>query len=106
MFKMKIEFDESKIKREGKYDIIKMWANIDEYMLKKFKLKRTDDGVYYDYPGYDGYSAFLSFGNRFEDYSWFTENLKKWEFHELGEDKGNEPYIEDWKRDVIQGESA
>ena len=96
MFKMEIAFDEEKIERENKYDLAKMWAKVDEFMLGKYKLKKTAPGVYSDYPGYDGLGLFMAFATRFEDHDWFLFNLKKWDLLEIDMDYPEDIYREDW----------
>jgi hypothetical protein len=97
MFRMEIAFDEEKIRREGKYDISKMWAMIVEFMLKKYRLKKTAPGVYSDYSGYDGYGVLMGFAAWFENYSWFMDNIEKWHWVEADDDTPDDIYVEDWK---------
>ncbi|MCL2019628.1 MAG: hypothetical protein FWG70_07700 [Oscillospiraceae bacterium] len=100
MIRMEIEFDEEKVKRENKYDIDKMWAKVDEFMLVKYKLKKTAPGVYSDYPGYDGYGKFFVFTAHFEKRDWFMNSLKRWDWVEYDEDEPNDEYREDWKTGI------
>jgi len=97
IYKMIIEFDVEKVEREGKYDINKMWAMVDEFLVGEYKLKKTDPGVYVDYPGVDGYVAQMCFATSFKRRSWFFSNLRKWESHELEGKREFDPDYEDWK---------
>jgi hypothetical protein len=99
---MEIAFDEDKIEREGKYDVNKMWAEIDKFMLQKYKLKKTAPGIYADYPGYCGCGIFMGFGIRFENYPWFTKNLSKWYLYACETGDPNIVSREDWKLEIAE----
>lgn len=87
----KIVLDEEKIKREGIYDLEKMYEIIDE-MAKKCGLIKIDKYTYHcEGSKYDlGRLGLFTMSNLAET-DWITKNVKEWEW--LSEREGNSDMI-------------
>ncbi|GHU43568.1 hypothetical protein FACS1894111_09380 [Clostridia bacterium] len=80
MMKMEIVFDEEKVRREGKWDIEKMYSVVDEFFAEH-RMTKDEKGLYIGTGDKDEFAfmgvAYLSF----RDEKWFTENVKKWNWY-------------------------
>lgn len=83
--KMRIQLDEQKIRKEGKYSFDKIVDSLDK-AFEKLELYRIHDySEILTYGGLDNSSDFAHFGvmyNRLRREKWFVENLLLWELHE------------------------
>ncbi len=77
--KMVIEFDEEKIKKEGRYDLHKLYANL----RKSFEgagLKTVTDGVFVDNGNEEDLNEFMALASVFSKIDWFTSAIKRWDW--------------------------
>lgn len=81
MLKMVIEFDEEKIKEEGKYDVQKMYAHLDENFVKS-GLKVVAQGGYTDSGNEEDLNEFMALATVLSDVEWFIKYVKKWDWYE------------------------
>jgi hypothetical protein len=93
VMKMKIVFDEEKVKREGKYDINSMYDIVDDYFIKH-NLSKIGKGEYADRGNKDDYAMIVNTVD-FEKLDWFKNNLSSWLFSQIDENTDNW-YCEDW----------
>ena len=91
---MKIVFDEEKVRRDGKYDIEKMYASIDK-AFDGWGIPKIDRGVYQTKGLNSDYTNFMSFCMGMRRVSWFMEYIDKWIW-----EKGNS--FEDVKRETLK----
>lgn len=93
----RFELDEEKILREKEYDLDAIYRAIDEVATKRAKLTKIGKN-HYEYhgdsaPAYVGIFVF----NHMVEHSWFTKNLKSWEW--IDEDEGVDDLIAMFKED-------
>ncbi len=93
----RIVMDEDKIRREGKYDLDKLYQNIDELaeyagLIKKNKYTYICQGNEKDLAAL----AIFNFMNLVEE-EWFTKNVKEWTW--INKEEGNENLIEHFKNE-------
>lgn len=81
MLKMVIELDEEKIKKEGKYDLQKMYAHLDENFVKS-GLKVEELGVYTDNGNEYDLNEFMALATVLSDVEWFKKYIKTWDWYE------------------------
>lgn len=77
--KMVIEFDEEKIKKEGRYDLHKLYASL----RKSFEgvgLKTVTDGVFVDNGNEEDLNEFMALASVFSKIDWFTSSIKRWDW--------------------------
>ena len=93
----RIVMDEDKIRREGKYDLDKVYQNIDELaeyagLIKKNKYTYICQGNEKDL-------AALSIFNfhKLVEAEWFTKNVKEWTW--INKEEGDENLIEHFKNE-------
>ncbi|GHU58512.1 hypothetical protein FACS1894133_3400 [Clostridia bacterium] len=84
--KMKIVFDEDKIRREGKYDIDKMYASVDK-SFADWGIPKIGRGVYQSSGKQKDYSRFMSFCMGLSDVGWFVDNISDWIWENNGNDQ-------------------
>ncbi len=92
----RIVLDEEKIKREGKYNLEKIYKNIDEIaeesgLIKKNKYTYICKGDEKDLAAL----GIFNFQNLVEE-EWFTKNVKEWTL--INRKEGNEDLIEVCKK--------
>jgi hypothetical protein len=90
VMKMKIVFDEEKVKREGKYDINSMYDIVDDYFNKK-NLTKIARGEYGD-TGISSDYGKLWASIDFRKLDWFKSNLESWTFYEFDDDNNSWDY--------------
>lgn len=93
----RIVMDEDKIRREGKYDLDKLYQNIDEMaeyagLIKKNKYTYVCQGNEKDLAAL----AIFNFHKLVEE-EWFTKNVKEWIW--INKKEGNEDLIEHFKKE-------
>ncbi len=93
----RIVMDEDKIRREGKYDLDKLYQNIDELaeyagLIKKNKYTYVCQGNEKDLAAL----AIFNFHKLVEE-EWFTKNVKEWIW--INKKEGNEDLIEHFKKE-------
>lgn len=81
MLKMVIEFDEDKIKREGKYDLQKMYASLYERFTEE-GLRVEKNGVYVDGGKESDLMSFMVIATALPGIEWFRKYIKKWDWYE------------------------
>ena len=74
---MKIVFDEDKVRRDGKYNIDKMYASIDRDFAT-FSIPKIGRGVYQSQGHRSDYSHFMSVCMAYRGIEWFMENVASW----------------------------
>jgi len=93
----RIVMDEDKIRKEGKYDLDKLYQNIDELaeyagLIKKNKYTYVCQGNEKDLAAL----AIFNFHKLVEE-EWFTKNVKEWIW--INKKEGNEDLIEHFKKE-------
>ncbi len=98
MIKMQIIMDESKVLREKKYSLSKIYGTLDRFFLDNLHLAKGEDGFYL------GSGAKTDFGNfgramwTLSKKAWFLENVKTWlYFNSDDSDDPDDFVIEDFK---------
>ncbi len=81
MLKMVIEFDEEKIKDDGKYDLQKMYACLAERFTEN-GLKVLENGVYIDEGKEKDLMHFMAIATSLPGIEWFKRYIKKWDWYE------------------------
>ena len=93
----RIVMDEDKIRREGKYDLDKVYQNIDELaeyagLIKKNKYTYICQGNEKDL------AALAIFNlHKLVEAEWFTKNVKEWTW--INKEEGDENLIEHFKNE-------
>lgn len=93
----RIVMDEDKIRREGKYDLDKVYQNIDELaeyagLIKKNKYTYICQGNEKDL------AALVIFNfHKLVEAEWFTKNVKEWTW--INKEEGDENLIEHFKNE-------
>ncbi len=93
----RIVMDEDKIRREGKYDLDKVYQNIDELaeyagLIKKNKYTYICQGNEKDLAAL----AIFNF-HKLVEAEWFTKNVKEWTW--INKEEGDENLIEHFKNE-------
>ncbi len=93
----RIVMDEDKIRREGKYDLDKLYQNIDELaeyagLIKKNKYTYICQGNEKDLAAL----AIFNF-HKLVEAEWFTKNVKEWTW--INKEEGDENLIEHFKNE-------
>ena len=93
----RIVMDEDKIRREGKYDLDKVYQNIDELaeyagIIKKNKYTYICQGNEKDLAAL----AIFNF-HKLVEAEWFTKNVKEWTW--INKEEGDENLIEHFKNE-------
>lgn len=93
----RIVLDEEKIIKEGKYDLNKLYQNIDEIaeyvgLIKKNKYTYICQGNEHDLASL----AVFNFQKLIEK-EWFTKNIKEWVW--INKEEGDENLIEHFKKE-------
>lgn len=93
----RIVMDEDKIRREGKYDLDKVYQNIDELaeyagLIKKNKYTYICQGNEKDLAAL----AIFNF-HKLVEAEWFTKNVKEWTW--INKEEGDENLIEYFKNE-------
>ena len=93
----RIVMDEDKIRKEGKYDLDKLYQNIDKMaehagLIKKNKYTYICQGNEKDLAAL----AIFNFHKLVEE-EWFTKNVKEWIW--INKKEGNEDLIEHFKKE-------
>jgi hypothetical protein len=78
MIKMQIKMDEDKIRREKKYDSEKLHNAIDQFMIGKLHLTKSEDGFYLGDGNGRDFSYFGLAFNTLRKKTWFVDNVKTW----------------------------
>ena len=93
----RIVMDEDKIRREGKYDLDKLYQNIDELAEYAGLIKKNK--YTYDCQGNEKDLAALAIFNfhKLVEEEWFTKNVKEWIW--INKKEGNEDLIEHFKKE-------
>jgi hypothetical protein len=98
MIKMQIIMDDEKIRRDGRYNPLKIQKALDDFFLNKLHVRKGDDGFYL---GTGTKSDFGNFGLAMWTLgkkSWFMDNVKTWlYFNSEDSDDPNDFIIEDFK---------
>lgn len=81
LLKMVIIFDEEKVEREGKYNLKKMYASINQSFTKA-GLKVESDGVYWDNGGEEDLNEFMVLASALSSQDWFVESIKRWDWYQ------------------------
>ncbi|GHU58523.1 hypothetical protein FACS1894133_3440 [Clostridia bacterium] len=97
--KMKIVFDEDKIRREGKYDIDKMYASIDK-SFADLDIPKIGRGVYEAKGKSENgktrdFSRFMGVCIGLRKVEWFMDNISDWIWEENGD-------VEDVKYETLK----
>ena len=79
--KMKIVFDEEKIRREGKYDVDKMYASIDK-SFEELDIPKVDRGVYQAKGKSKDFSRFMGAILGLSKAEWVMDNISDWLFED------------------------
>ncbi len=88
MLKMVIEFDEEKVKKEGKYDLQMMY----DCLAKRFTdngLQVVEKGVYVDKGEEEDLISFMVIASVLPRKDWFVRYVKQWLWYEESEIPNN-----------------
>ena len=99
IYKMLLEFDEDKVLKEGKYDLDKMKAFVNE-ICENRGVQRDEEGMYVNRK-WESIAAVTSI---LEHTDWCTDNASGW-FWYRSNDGGNYWYCEDILKKMIQHRS-
>ena len=80
MMKMEIAFDEEKVRREGKWDIEKMYGFVDKFFAEH-RMSKAGKGMYNGTNDKDEFALMGIAIGRFRKTEWFTENVKVWNWY-------------------------
>jgi hypothetical protein len=95
---MQIKMDDDKIRMEKKYDLEKIYATIDQFMIDKLHLVKSDDGFYLGSGNGKDFSYFGLAFNTLRKKSWFMDNVKTWlYFNSDASDDPDDFVIEDFR---------
>jgi hypothetical protein len=107
MIKMQIIMDDEKIAREHCYNVEKIHAALDDFMVGSLRLAKASDGFYL---GTDRRRAFSRFGIAFSTLrkkEWFADNVKTWlYFNSDASDDPDDFVIEDFKVHCVTKDKA
>jgi hypothetical protein len=98
MIKMQIVMNDDKIAREGTYNVGKLHASIDDFMVKKLGLEKGDGGFYYGRGTRSDYSHFGIAMTTLGKKQWFMENVDTWLYFNNDDSTDPDDYdVEDFK---------
>jgi hypothetical protein len=103
MIKMQILMDETKIRREGKYTLVKIYETLDAFFVNRLHFIKEDNGFY---SGTGSPGDFANFGIAMTTLGkkrWFMDNVDTWLYFnsEDSEDPGDY-VIEDFKETCLE----
>lgn len=98
MIKMQIILDDDKMRHEGKLDPSQAYQAIDNYLIGKLGLQKTDQSFYIGTGSTQDFSLFGLAFNTLRKKDWFTENVKTWLYFNSDSSENPEDFIvEDFK---------
>jgi hypothetical protein len=98
MIKMQIVMDDDKIVREGIYNVNKLHASIDDFMVSSLGLVKGDGGFYYGRGASSDYSHFGIAMTTLGKKQWFMDNVDTWLYFNNDDSTNPEDFdIEDFK---------
>jgi hypothetical protein len=98
VIKMQIVMDDEKILSEGKYNLEKLLASLDDFMVAKLGLRKGDDGFYCGRGAHSDYSHFGIAMTTLGKKTWFMDNVDTWLYYNSDDsDNPDDFVIEDFK---------
>lgn len=98
MIKMQIVLDDQKIAHEGKYNLKKLHASLDDFLVTKLGFNKGEDGFYYGKGVGSDYSHFGVAMTTLGKKSWFMDNVIIWLYYNNDDSSDPDDFvIEDFK---------
>lgn len=89
MMKMEIKLDTERIRRDGKYDVVELWKQIDKEFANACTKEVQADGsvMYVGIPDADYYTDMNVAAMIFKNTEWFAQYCVKWIWYDNDDDE-------------------